>query len=167
MTGTYGPIDPHEAAATVREALDSGITMFDTGDFYGEGPNEELIGRTLAPHRDRAILATKTGVRRTAEGLMPAGSPNELRRVCEASLRRLRTDHLDLYYLARVDPAVPVEESVGALADRFVLAGNSLGALVALQTAVTAPERVEGLVLIGYRPHDQPASPASASRLGR
>ncbi|MEV6046913.1 aldo/keto reductase [Streptomyces xanthochromogenes] len=117
MTGTYGPIDPHEAAATVREALDSGITMFDTGDFYGDGTNEELIGRTLAPHRDRAILATKTGVRRTAEGLMPAGSPNELRRACEASLRRLRTDHLDLYYLARVDPAVPVEESVGALAD--------------------------------------------------
>ncbi|MER6570469.1 aldo/keto reductase [Streptomyces sp. NPDC001093] len=117
MTGIYGSTDPHEAAATVLEALDYGVTMFDTGDFYGDGANEELLGRTLAPHRDRAVLATKTGVRRTAEGLVPAGSPDDLRRACEASLRRLRTDHLDLYYLARIDPAVPVEESVGALAD--------------------------------------------------
>ncbi|MYT32975.1 MULTISPECIES: aldo/keto reductase [unclassified Streptomyces] len=117
MAGTYGPADPQEAAATVLEALDSGVTMFDTGDFYGDGANEELLGRTLAPHRDRAVLATKTGVRRTTEGLVPAGSPHALRRACEASLRRLRTDHLDLYYLARIDPAVPVEESVGALAD--------------------------------------------------
>ncbi|MFI1202774.1 aldo/keto reductase [Streptomyces sp. NPDC020883] len=117
MTGSYGPTDPHEAAATLLEALDSGITMFDTGDFYGDGANEELLGRTLAPHRDRAVLATKTGVRRTTEGLVPAGSPGDLRRACEASLRRLRTDHIDLYYLARIDPAVPVEESVGALAD--------------------------------------------------
>ncbi|MFI0901029.1 aldo/keto reductase [Streptomyces sp. NPDC020983] len=117
MTGIYGATDPHEAAATVLEALDSGVTLFDTGDFYGDGANEELLGRTLAPHRNRAVLATKTGVRRTAEGLLPAGSPDELRRACEASLRRLRTDHIDLYYLARIDPAVPVEESVGALAD--------------------------------------------------
>ncbi len=63
------------------------------------------------------MLATKTGVRRTAEGLVPAGSPSDLRRACDASLRRLRTDHIDVYYLARIDPAVPVEESVGALAD--------------------------------------------------
>ncbi|MEU3374102.1 aldo/keto reductase [Streptomyces sp. NPDC006660] len=117
MTGIYSPADPHEAAATLLEALDSGVTLFDTGDFYGDGANEELLGQTLAPHRDRAVLATKAGVRRTAEGLVPAGSPNDLRRACEASLRRLRTDHIDLYYLARIDPAVPVEESVGALAD--------------------------------------------------
>ncbi|YCK38080.1 aldo/keto reductase [Actinomadura sp. ATCC 39365] len=116
MTGTYGPADPHEASATLLEALDSGVTMFDTGDFYGDGANEELLGQTLAPHRDRVVLATKTGVRRTAEGLVPAGSPGDLRRACEASLRRLRTDHIDLYYLARIDPAIPVEESVGALA---------------------------------------------------
>ncbi|MFJ2899084.1 aldo/keto reductase [Streptomyces sp. NPDC087218] len=117
MTGTYGPADPHEAAATLLEALDSGVTLFATGDFYGDGANEELLGRTLAPHRDRVVLATKTGVRRTAEGLVPAGSPNDLRRACEASLRRLRTEHIDVYYLARIDPAVPVEESVGAPAD--------------------------------------------------
>ncbi|MFE3262578.1 aldo/keto reductase [Nocardia sp. NPDC059091] len=117
MTGSYGPADPYEAAATLLEALDSGITLFDTGDFYGNGANEELLGLTLAPNRDRVVLATKTGVRRTAEGLVPAGSPNDLRRACEASLRRLCTDHIDVYYLARIDPAVPVEESVGALAD--------------------------------------------------
>ncbi|MGW4808461.1 aldo/keto reductase [Kitasatospora sp. NPDC004272] len=117
MAGSYGRTDPDEAAATLLEALESGVTMFDTGDFYGDGANEELLGRTLAPHRDRVVLATKTGVRRTAEGLVPAGSPDDLRRACEASLRRLRTDHIDLYYLARIDPAVPVEESVGALAD--------------------------------------------------
>ncbi|MER7987848.1 aldo/keto reductase [Streptomyces noursei] len=117
MTGTYGPTDPHEAAATLLEALDSGVTMFDSGDFYGDGTNEELLGRTLAPHRDRIVLATKTGVRRTADGLVPAGSADDLRRACEASLRRLRTDHIDVYYLARIDPAVPVEDSVGALAD--------------------------------------------------
>ncbi|MEV5779249.1 aldo/keto reductase [Streptomyces antimycoticus] len=116
MTGSYGTADLHEAAATVLEALDSGITMFDTGDFYGDGANEELLGQTLAPYRDRVVLATKTGVRRTVEGLAPAGSPADLRRACEASLHRLRTDHIDLYYLARIDPVVPVEESVGALA---------------------------------------------------
>ncbi|GAA4632057.1 aldo/keto reductase [Actinoallomurus vinaceus] len=117
MTGSYGAADPHEAAATLLEALDSGVTMFDTGDFYGDGANEELLGQALAPHRDRVVLATKSGVRRTAEGLVPAGAPDHLRRACEASLRRLRTDHIDVYYLARIDPAVPVEESVGALAD--------------------------------------------------
>ncbi|MEV5880400.1 aldo/keto reductase [Streptomyces sp. NPDC052101] len=117
MTGTYGPADRHEAEATLLEALDSGVTMFDTGDFYGDGANEELLGQALAPHRDRVLLATKTGVRRTADGLVPAGSPDDLRRACEASLRRLRTDHIDVYYLARIDPAVPVEESVGALAE--------------------------------------------------
>ncbi|WP_157429726.1 aldo/keto reductase [Actinomadura oligospora] len=117
MTGSYGPADADEAAATLLDALDSGVTLFDTGDFYGDGANEEILGRTLAPHRDRVVLATKTGVRRTAEGLVPDGSPDYLRRACDASLRRLRTDHIDLYHLARIDPAVPVEESVGAMAD--------------------------------------------------
>jgi aryl-alcohol dehydrogenase-like predicted oxidoreductase len=117
MTGSYGSRDPHEAVATVLDALDSGVTLFDTGDFYGDGANEELLGRTLARQRDQVLLATKTGVRRTADGLVAAGSPHDLRRACEASLRRLRTDHIDLYYLARIDPAVPVEESVGAMAD--------------------------------------------------
>ncbi|WP_409182927.1 aldo/keto reductase [Amycolatopsis sp. VS8301801F10] len=126
MTGSYGRTDPREAAATLLEALDSGVTMFDTGDFYGDGANEELLGRTLARHRDRVVLATKTGVRRTAEGLVPAGSPEDLRRACDASLRRLRTDHVDLYYLARVDPTVPIEESVGALAD-LVAQGKARG----------------------------------------
>lgn len=117
MTGSYGPVDPREAAATLLEAVDSGVRLFDTGDFYGDGSNEELLGRTLASRRDDVVLATKTGLRRTADGLVPAGRPRDLRRACEGSLRRLRTDHIDLYCLARIDPAIPVEDSVGALAD--------------------------------------------------
>lgn len=117
MTGSYGPADPREAAATLLEAVDSGVRLFDTGDFYGDGANEELLGRTLSSRRDDVVLATKTGLRRTAEGLVPTGRPRDLQRACEASLRRLRTDHIDLYCLARIDPAVPVEESVGALSD--------------------------------------------------
>ncbi|MFF5212280.1 aldo/keto reductase [Streptosporangium sp. NPDC000396] len=84
MTGSYGPADPHEAAATLLEALDSGITLFDTGDFYGDGANEELLGRTLAPHRDRIVLTTKSGVRRTAEGLVPAAPPT----ICATPAKR-------------------------------------------------------------------------------
>ncbi|MFF4339308.1 aldo/keto reductase [Kitasatospora sp. NPDC001540] len=118
MAGSYGAVDGREAAATLLAALDAGVTLFDTGDFYGDGANEELLGRVLAPHRERALLATKTGLRRDPGGrLLPAGAPDELRRACEASLRRLRTDRIDLYYLARIDPAVPVEESVGALGE--------------------------------------------------
>ncbi|RAG80522.1 aldo/keto reductase [Streptacidiphilus pinicola] len=143
MTGTYGPIDTQEAAATLLEALDSGVTMFDTGDFYGDGANEELLGQTLAPHRDRAVLATKTGVRRTAEGLVPAGSPDDLRRACEASLRRLRTDHIDLYYLARIDPAVPVEESVGALAD--LVAEGKVGHIGLSEVSATTLRRAHAI----------------------
>ncbi|MGW2425761.1 aldo/keto reductase [Streptomyces sp. NPDC001709] len=143
MTGTYGPADPKEAAATLLEALDSGVTLFDTGDFYGDGANEELLGRTLAPHRDRIVLATKTGVRRTAEGLVPAGSPDDLRRACEASLRRLRTDHIDVYSLARIDPTVPVEESVGALAE--LLAQGKVGCIGLSEVSATTLRRAHAV----------------------
>ncbi|WP_214415884.1 aldo/keto reductase [Sphaerisporangium fuscum] len=143
MTGSYGPADPREAAATLLEALDSGVTMFDTGDFYGDGANEELVGRALAPHRDRVVLATKSGVRRTAEGLVPAGAPDYLRRACEASLRRLRTDHIDVYYLARIDPAVPVEESVGALAD--LVAQGKIGHIGLSEVSATTLRRAHAI----------------------
>ncbi|SFQ05956.1 Predicted oxidoreductase [Amycolatopsis rubida] len=116
MAGSYGSADPEEARATLAAALDGGITLFDTGDFYGDGANEELLGSALASRRDKAVLATKTGVRRTADGLVADGRPDYLRQACDASLRRLRTDHIDLYYLARIDPQVPIEDSVGALA---------------------------------------------------
>ncbi|GAA4602474.1 aldo/keto reductase [Actinoallomurus liliacearum] len=143
MSGSYGPADPHEAAATLLEALDSGVTMFDTGDFYGDGANEELLGQTLAPHRDRVVLATKTGVRRTAGGLVPAGAPDDLRRACEASLRRLRTDRIDVYYLARIDPAIPIEESVGALAD--LVAQGKVGHIGLSEVSATTLRRAHAI----------------------
>ncbi|KPC58369.1 aldo/keto reductase [Streptomyces chattanoogensis] len=143
MTGSYGTADPREAAATLLDALDSGVTMFDTGDFYGDGANEELLGQTLAPHRDRVVLATKTGVRRTAEGLVASGTPADLRRACEASLRRLRTDYIDLYYLARIDPAVAVEESVGTLAD--LVAQGKVGRLGLSEVSATTLRRAHAI----------------------
>jgi aryl-alcohol dehydrogenase-like predicted oxidoreductase len=118
MSGSYGPADEREATATIARALELGITLFDTGDFYGHGANERVVERALASQRDRAVIATKTGMRRDADGKPYVdGSPSYLRRACDASLERLRVDHIDLYYLARVDPTVPVEESVGAMAE--------------------------------------------------
>lgn len=138
MTGSYGAADPQEAATTLLAAVDAGVRLFDTGDFYGDGANEELLGRTLSARRDDVVLATKTGLRRTAEGLVPSGRPRDLHRACDASLRRLRTDHIDLYCLARIDPAVPIEESVGALSD--LVAQGKVGR-IALSEVSTATLR--------------------------
>ncbi|TXJ74899.1 aldo/keto reductase [Streptomyces lavendulae] len=120
LTGGYGPVDRGECANTVRGALDLGVTLFDTADFYADGTNEELLGRALAGRREEAVLATRTGLRPRVAGGPPTvadGRPHTLRSACEASLRRLGTDHIDIYYLGRVDPRVPVEESVGALGE--------------------------------------------------
>jgi aryl-alcohol dehydrogenase-like predicted oxidoreductase len=123
MSGSYGPADEAEAEATIKRALELGVTLFDTGDFYGAGHNERLLGRALAGHRDEVVLATKTGIQRGPEGPVAAASPATLREACDASLERLGTEHIDLWYLARVDPNVPVEESVGAMAE-MVQAGK-------------------------------------------
>ncbi|WP_399930700.1 aldo/keto reductase [Streptomyces kanamyceticus] len=119
LTGGYGGIEEAVALALVREAVDRGVSFLDTADFYGGGSVERLLGRALAGRRDEAVIATRGGVIFSGAGRPTAfdGSPAFLRRACEASLRRLGTDHIDLYYLARVDPAVPVEESVGGLAE--------------------------------------------------
>lgn len=119
LTGGYGAVAEAEAVATVRAALDRGIGLLDTADFYGGGSVETLLGRAVAGRRDEAFLATRGGALFSGPARPTAfdGSPGYLRTACEASLRRLGTDRIDLYYLARVDPAVPVEESVGALAE--------------------------------------------------
>jgi aryl-alcohol dehydrogenase-like predicted oxidoreductase len=123
MSGSYGPADELEAEATVRHALDVGVDFIDTADSYGEdGHNESLVGRALAGRRDEYVLATKTGwVKRAGPDGKAAvgvdGRPDRIRSACEASLARLRIDVIDLYYLHRVDPDVPVEESVGAMAE--------------------------------------------------
>jgi aryl-alcohol dehydrogenase-like predicted oxidoreductase len=123
MSQAYGPRDDVESAATLHRALDLGITLIDTAVSYGMGHNERLIGSTLSARRDEFTLASKFGIVRTESGTRVDGSPANARACCEESLRRLNTDHIDLYYLHRVDPAVPIEESVGAMAE-LVAAGK-------------------------------------------
>ncbi|MGP4006961.1 aldo/keto reductase [Streptomyces sp. 4N124] len=113
------PRDQAEMVSVIHQALDLGMTLLDTSDVYGPYTNEQLVGRALADgHRDRAVLATKVGVL-AKDGAVTGldGRPEHIRRSIDESLGRLGTDHVDLYYLHRVDPDVPIEESVGALAE--------------------------------------------------
>jgi aryl-alcohol dehydrogenase-like predicted oxidoreductase len=122
FTGIYGSVSKNECIRTIQLALDIGVTMLDTADFYAHGEIEQLLGESLFGRRDRALIATHGGVRVVAGGnsLVIDGSPAYLAQTCDASLRRLRTDYIDLFYLSRVDPQVPVEESVGKLAELAV-----------------------------------------------
>jgi aryl-alcohol dehydrogenase-like predicted oxidoreductase len=118
MSEFYGGRDEAEAIATIHRALELGVTLLDTADMYGYGDNEELVGRAIAGRRDGVVLATKFGIVRdrddaTVRGL--DGSADYVRRACDASLRRLGVDHIDLYYQHRVDPGTPIEETVGAM----------------------------------------------------
>jgi aryl-alcohol dehydrogenase-like predicted oxidoreductase len=126
MSDFYGPRDEAESIATIHRALDLGVTLLDTADMYGPFTNEELVGRAIAGKRDRVVLATKCGIVRdpkdpTVRGIN--GSPAYIAAACDASLRRLRVDVIDLYQLHRVDPQTPIEDSVGAMAD-LVKAGK-------------------------------------------
>ncbi|WP_040870694.1 aldo/keto reductase [Nocardia exalbida] len=124
MSHAYGAADDAESIATLHHALDLGVTLLDTADFYGAGHNEELIGRAIAERRDEVVLATKFGfANRLGEPTHIRGDAAYVRQACEASLRRLGVDHIDLYYLHRVDPKVPIEETVGAMAE-LVQAGK-------------------------------------------
>jgi aryl-alcohol dehydrogenase-like predicted oxidoreductase len=126
MSEFYGQRDDAESAATLLRALDLGINFLDTADMYGIGDNEELIGKTLRGRRDEVFLATKFGnVRKKDDPAFWAvsGKPEYVRAACDASLKRLGMDHIDLYYQHRVDPATPIEETVGAMAD-LVRAGK-------------------------------------------
>jgi aryl-alcohol dehydrogenase-like predicted oxidoreductase len=117
MTPIYGDPDPDEAIATVQRAIDLGVTMIDTADAYGGGRNEELVGRALAGRREGVVLATKFGNIRIADGKPEVnGRPDYVPRACDASLKRLGVEVIDLYYLHRVDPGVPIEDTVGAMA---------------------------------------------------
>jgi len=124
LSHAYGVPPPlHAAEALLRRALELGITLFDTAALYGFGENEELLGRVLAPHRREINLASKCGMTGVQGKRVIDGRPETLRRTCDESLRRLRTDVIDLYYLHRWDRAVPIEDSVGALSD-LVRAGK-------------------------------------------
>lgn len=125
MSQSYGVPDEGESLRTVDRALELGITFFDTADVYGAGENERLVGRALGTRRASVVLATKCGLKPGSGGLPieVCGTPAHIRSACDASLGRLGTDVIDLYYLHRVDPSVPIEESVGAMAD-LVRAGK-------------------------------------------
>jgi aryl-alcohol dehydrogenase-like predicted oxidoreductase len=126
MSFAYGPPDRAEAEATIARALELGVTFFDTADMYGLGHNEQLVGHALAPHRDEVVLATKFGIHLDPEapgGRGVRGDAEYVRQACDASLGRLGVDHIDLYYQHRPDVTVPIEETVGAMAE-LVAAGK-------------------------------------------
>jgi len=141
LSHAYGvPPTPEAAAEILLRALDLGVTHFDTAALYGFGANEELLGRTLAAHRSRFTLASKGGIGGVQSGAgmrrVIDGRPASLKRSCEDSLRRLRTDVIDLYYLHRWDKAVPIEDSVGALGE-LVRAGKILAVGLSEVSAAT------------------------------
>jgi aryl-alcohol dehydrogenase-like predicted oxidoreductase len=120
MSEFYGSVDDAEALATIKRAIDLGVTLLDTADMYGPFTNERLVGEAIADRRDEVVLATKFGIVRDPEN--PAsrsinGRPDYVHKACDASLRRLKVDHIDLYYQHRVDPSVAIEETVGAMGE--------------------------------------------------
>ena len=118
MSQFYGPRDDTESTATLERAIELGLDFFDTADIYGTGHNEELVGKVLRKHRNRVIIATKFGNLVLPDGTRAInGRPEYVRSACDASLKRLGVDHVDLYYQHRVDKNVPIEETVGAMAD--------------------------------------------------
>ena len=124
MSQAYGEADRAESERVLHRALDIGVTFLDTANAYGNGRNETLLGEVLAARRDEFVLATKFGIVRHADGTRGVdGHPDRVATYCDESLRRLRTDVIDLYYLHRRDPAVPIEDTVGAMAE-LVRAGK-------------------------------------------
>jgi aryl-alcohol dehydrogenase-like predicted oxidoreductase len=125
MSGQYGAFDDKESAATLRHAVEAGVTLFDTADIYGPFANEALVGRELAHARDRLLISTKFGLVRASTGqhIGVSGRPDYVRWSCDLSLQRLGTDRIDIYWQHRVDPEVPIEDTVGAMSE-LVKAGK-------------------------------------------
>ena len=124
MSEFYGPLDEQESIATIHAALDAGLDFLDTADAYGPFTNEELVGRAIKDRRQDVVLATKFAIVRSPDGTRSiSGKPDYVRSACDASLRRLDVDTIDLYYQHRVDPATPIEDTVGAMSE-LVRAGK-------------------------------------------
>ena len=126
MSEFYEPVEERDAIAAIHRALELGMTLLDTSNMYGRGENERLVGRALRGRRERAVLATKAGIVRSAGDAAYRGvdnRPEYIRGACDASLARLEVDHVDVFYLHRADPTVPIEETAGAMAE-LVSAGK-------------------------------------------
>jgi aryl-alcohol dehydrogenase-like predicted oxidoreductase len=151
MSEFYGPVDSAEVTATLHRALDLGVTLLDTADGYGMGRNEELLRPVVQARRAEAVLATKFGIVRDARGAVVGidGHPEHVQAACDASLRRLGVERVDLYYAHRVDPRVPVEETVGAMAE-LVRTGKvaSLGLCEASAEAIRRAHAVHPIAAI-------------------
>ncbi len=146
MSEFYGRVDESQAVRTIHRALDLGVTLLDTADMYGPFTNEKLVGGAIAGRRDRVVLATKFGNVRDPDDPTRRridGRPEYVRRACDASLRRLGVDHIDLYYQHRVDQSVPIEETVGAMAE-LVTAGK-VGRLGLSEASVTTIRRAHAV----------------------
>ncbi len=123
MSQSYGPADEQESIATIHRAIELGMFFLDTANVYGSGHNERLVGRAIADRRDKVILATKFGLRSDDGSLDISGRPEYVKACCDESLARLGVEYIDLYYQHRIDPAVPIEDTVGAMAE-LVQAGK-------------------------------------------
>ena len=155
MSEFYGRADESEAVRTIHRALDLGVTLLDTADMYGPFTNEKLVGGAISGRREEVVLATKFGNVRDPEDPTHRwidGSPEYVKRACDASLQRLGVDHIDLYYQHRVDQSVPIDETVGAMAD-LVTAGKvrRLGLSEASATTIRRANAVHPITALQTR----------------
>ncbi len=153
MTEVYGAADEDEAIATIHAALDAGITLIDTGDFYAMGANEMLVGRALKDRRDQAFIQVKFGAQREPSGAWIGydARPSAVKTALAYTLKRLGTDHIDLYQPARRDPNVPLEDTIGAVAD-MIRAGyvRHLGLSEVAPETILAAERIHHVTALQY-----------------